>query len=430
MGDNPEDEPDVIGGSLSEAGYSERDLHDWLAQDPRRLGVGDVTVDAQELHYGDAGRLDILASDGQRVYTVEVLLGEVDASHGFRVLDYWARNRRRQPEQTHVAVLVCESLQGRYRPVLETLAEYLPLIVIRCRATSTETGVVPQCEVVIASADLNLQTVSLGALPAERTLESWREESSDAAWLAVEELLSYAKGELASAIHVDFSLSSRISLRYGRRTWATVRPTAEGLTISLPDPDGYTGGTPSPAFEALSAITARAGVGLAWQPNSNAGAQPVTANLRPGDVGASEIRELLRASWKITLPDSEPYSGDWDYTQEPIEYPSDPERPDVEPYYAGEYAEASDYSGEVYAKLVYSDEEDESDIFYATTEHDWDTPAEKQDFVRRVLTHHLRRKPTAKEVKSLLRGPAAEWEAGQLWTLNISALARWLWENG
>jgi hypothetical protein len=26
-----------------------------------------------------------------------VQLGEVDASHGFRVLDYWARNRARYP---------------------------------------------------------------------------------------------------------------------------------------------------------------------------------------------------------------------------------------------------------------------------------------------------------------------------------------------
>jgi hypothetical protein len=430
MGKNAADASDVVRLSLSEAGYSEHQLQDWLAQDPTRLGLGDVTVDAQELHYGDAGRLDILASDGQRVYTVEVLLGEVDPSHGFRVLDYWARNRRRQPEKTHVAVLVCESVDGRYRPVLETLADYLPLIVIRCRTTPGETGAVPVCEVVIASTDLNLPTVSLGVLPAERTKQSWQEASTPAAWLAVEKLLRYAKSELASSIQVDFSLSSRISLRYGRRLWASIRPTGQGITIALPDPDGMTGTTPSLAFEDLSAITARAGVGLAWQPNSNAGAQPVTANLLPGDLDSREVRELLRASWKIILPESDPYSGDWDYTQEAIEYPSDPERPDIEPYYAGEYAEASGYSGEVYAKLVYSNEDDEADIFYATTEHDWDTPAEKQDFVRRVLTHHLKRKPTAKEIKSLLKGPAAKCEAGQLWTLDVSTLARWLWENG
>jgi hypothetical protein len=48
----------------------------------------------------------------------------VDASHGFRVFDYWARNRERFEGKTHVAVLVVKSATGRYRPALEALAEY------------------------------------------------------------------------------------------------------------------------------------------------------------------------------------------------------------------------------------------------------------------------------------------------------------------
>jgi hypothetical protein len=39
-----------------------------------------------------AGSLDNLAADGDIYYSAEVQLGEVDASHGFRVFDYWARN--------------------------------------------------------------------------------------------------------------------------------------------------------------------------------------------------------------------------------------------------------------------------------------------------------------------------------------------------
>ena len=59
-------------------------------------------------------------------YSVEVQLGEIDASHGFRVFDYWARNRARLLGKTHVAVLMAENAAGRYRPALEALAETVP----------------------------------------------------------------------------------------------------------------------------------------------------------------------------------------------------------------------------------------------------------------------------------------------------------------
>jgi hypothetical protein len=88
---------------LRELGYDERWLQDWLATDPTRLGLGQVVVLAQELTHATGGSLDILAADGDTYYSVEVQLGEVDASHGFRVLDYWARNRARYPDKTHVA---------------------------------------------------------------------------------------------------------------------------------------------------------------------------------------------------------------------------------------------------------------------------------------------------------------------------------------
>jgi predicted DCC family thiol-disulfide oxidoreductase YuxK len=47
-----------------------------------------------------------------------VQLGEIDASHSFRVFDYWARNRLRLPGKTQVAVLVAKNTSGRYRTAL------------------------------------------------------------------------------------------------------------------------------------------------------------------------------------------------------------------------------------------------------------------------------------------------------------------------
>ena len=82
--------------------------------------------------------------------------GEVDASHGFQVLDNWARNRVRHPDKSHVAVLVTENAGERYRTTLETLAEHLPLVVIELAVWrgDKEAMVVPR--VALASNDVDL----------------------------------------------------------------------------------------------------------------------------------------------------------------------------------------------------------------------------------------------------------------------------------
>ena len=87
------------------------------------------------MYTGRGGRLDVLAYDGDLDTDdeVEVMLGECDADHGFRALDYWARERLRLPNARHVAVIVAEDLSGRYRTVIETLAQRLPLIAIELR---------------------------------------------------------------------------------------------------------------------------------------------------------------------------------------------------------------------------------------------------------------------------------------------------------
>src|SRR3954454_16840362 len=92
---------------LRELGYDEIWLQNWLAADPTRLGLGEVTILAQELTSPRGGSLNILAAsaDGDTYYSDEVQLGEIDASHGFRVFDYWAMSRARSRAKTHIGVL-------------------------------------------------------------------------------------------------------------------------------------------------------------------------------------------------------------------------------------------------------------------------------------------------------------------------------------
>ena len=103
--------------TLKAVGRDEYWLQDWLVSDPTRLGLGQVTIKAKELRqYGSkGGRLDILAYDPalDTYYEIEVMLGECDADHGFRTLDYWARERARNPNLRHVAVIVAEDFRGR-----------------------------------------------------------------------------------------------------------------------------------------------------------------------------------------------------------------------------------------------------------------------------------------------------------------------------
>ena len=123
--------------TLRAVGCDEKWLQEVVVADPTRLGLGSVTIKATELgrSAGRGGRLDVLAYDGalDTSYEVEVMLGECDADHGFRALDYWARERLRLPNARHVAVIVAEDLSGRYRTVIETLAQQLPLIAIELR---------------------------------------------------------------------------------------------------------------------------------------------------------------------------------------------------------------------------------------------------------------------------------------------------------
>jgi hypothetical protein len=123
--------------TLKAVGCDEYWFQNWIAADPTRLDLGQVAIKAKELRQQGTkgGRLDILAYDPalDTYYEVEVMLGECDADHGFRVLDYWARERVRNPSARHVAVLIAEDLSGRYQTVIETLAQRLPFIAIEMR---------------------------------------------------------------------------------------------------------------------------------------------------------------------------------------------------------------------------------------------------------------------------------------------------------
>jgi hypothetical protein len=150
---------DIVSGALSTVAELEKDeawLQGWLRERPSRLGLGDLKVADDEPVQDEAGNPAFLAMDDGRCFSVSVRLGEVQAAHGFGVLDSWARNRVRHPDKEHVAVLVTETTGERYRPTLAALAEHLPLVVIELQAWRGEKEAIVVPHVALASGDVDL----------------------------------------------------------------------------------------------------------------------------------------------------------------------------------------------------------------------------------------------------------------------------------
>jgi hypothetical protein len=292
---------------LRDLGYDERWLQDWLAAKPTRLGLGEVVIVAQELSHPKGGSLDIMAADGDTYYSIEVQLGEVDASHGFRVFDYWARNRARYADKTHVAVLLVESAEGRFRQALQALAEYVPLVVVGLRVWrgASEAVIVPEPLIVNNTVDVG---GTVGQVEGKtRTEQDWREQLTDEAWTFHEVFVAWTREHLGE-VRVDYSPKSYIGVRRGRRVWAPLWPRRDGASVWLPDPDRSRAEEPSVAFETFRERLRDEGLEPSWQPTYNAGSNPVSVRLRRSDLERPVVQELLRASFEALAPGAAPWS--------------------------------------------------------------------------------------------------------------------------
>lgn len=301
---------------LRDLGLNEHWLQDWLVDDLTRLGLGALTLVEQEQTQFGGGQLDILAAAADTYYSIEVQLGEVDASHGFRVFDYWARNRRRFPSKTHVAVLVAESTVGRYRIALEELSTLAPLLVVELRSWRGEHEAVLVPELVIRNDSVDVSGTPLAATTGEaRTAEDWHQALTDDAWLFHEQFASMAKDRLGP-IAIDYSPKSYIGIRVGRRVWAPLWPRKDGAQVYLPDPD-LSRNEESPAFTHFRELLGERGFSLGWQTTYNAGANPIALRLRTSDLSEPVVQDLLEATYRAVQPGAIPWSQRSGETLEP-----------------------------------------------------------------------------------------------------------------
>lgn len=314
---------------LRDVGRDERWLQDWLCEDLDRLGLGPLKLVEQEQSQAGGGNLDILASASDTYYSVEVQLGEVDASHSFRVFDYWARNKRRFPDRTHVAVLVAESTVGRFRPALEELAAYVPLLVVELRSWRGGKEVVIVPELVVSNSSVDVSGTPLAVTASEsRTAEDWQSSITDQAWAFQLAFAKWAERNLGP-IKVDYSPKSYIGIRVGRRVWAPLWPRQDGAFVYLPDPD-RSKTEESPAFLHFREKLSERNLDLSWANNYNAGANPVAVRLQMSDLQVPEVQDLLRATYEAVKPGAANWSDGHPAEDDDTEEPSSPSMPTFE----------------------------------------------------------------------------------------------------
>jgi hypothetical protein len=119
--------------------FDEAWLEKLISEHPEILGLEGTKVVRAQILQKSGGKVDLLLRDDEdeKLYTVELMLGELDASHIVRTLDYFLREQGRPETEdwTHVAVLVAEDiLSSRFLGVVKYLSEKMPLIVIELSA--------------------------------------------------------------------------------------------------------------------------------------------------------------------------------------------------------------------------------------------------------------------------------------------------------
>ncbi|MFH1081681.1 MAG: hypothetical protein V1766_15705 [Pseudomonadota bacterium] len=119
---------------MRDAGKDEHWLQDMLYENPSSLGLCNYpTLGKGEKREASNGRFHITLQDliYDLSYEVEVMLGEIDAAHIITALEYWDNMERKGHRTFNYAVLVAESLEGRYYNLLHTLGMHLPMIFIQ-----------------------------------------------------------------------------------------------------------------------------------------------------------------------------------------------------------------------------------------------------------------------------------------------------------
>jgi hypothetical protein len=239
-------------------------------------------------------------------YFWDKTLGECDSDHGFRALDYWARERVKAPNSIHYAVLIAENLQGRYKTVIETLPQFLPFIAIEIRTrqlmTSNGQQVATTFAEIIAQPDELTQAGGIDGLSTGKSAprdEDWWKENSGHDFVHAVQLMAKICEELIGPSRIDYTANSYISLKKGKRAWLPMWPRQDGFFVYLPDTGEGTLDEPSERFRSVQKKLSDIGIDASWAYKYNAGANPIGFHLPKDQMKNPVVIEILKESYGL-----------------------------------------------------------------------------------------------------------------------------------
>jgi len=126
--------------SIRECELNEFWLQDQIAENPACLQLGELELVSRERQQLGGGRLDMLLTnpEDEKMYEVEVMLGETDESHIVRTIEYWDREKRRWPQRQHFAVLVAESITRRFFNVIHLFSHCIPIVGVQANIVEAD----------------------------------------------------------------------------------------------------------------------------------------------------------------------------------------------------------------------------------------------------------------------------------------------------
>ena len=296
--------------SLAEAGLDESWLEKWICEDPKRLSLGkNLRVVKSQIFRPSSsggGRLDLQVVDDDiedRVYEVELMRGELDSDHGFRTLDYWAKEMENDDsDRDHRPVIVAERLRtSRYWSLLKVLSEKLGLIGIEIRCAVVEDNAAIWLEPTLLPEDLETtRSGEIGTARASLTEADWRAKTTDDFQSFLGQLMESAVS-LGLVHDVRWTAKSYVGLWKNNRCWCPIWPRKEaGGRVYLPAPRNWAAGdedTVPPEFDALKESLLKVGVQAVWTWTYNMGSNPIAVTIRLPDLSQAAVKDLLRESW-------------------------------------------------------------------------------------------------------------------------------------
>lgn len=184
----------------------ERCVQEQVTKKPSILGLGNVEVIARERIQPDAGRLDLLLEDEDDTrYEVEIQLGDLDASHIIRTIEYWDLERKLRPDYNHVAVIVAENITSRFFNVISLFHRCIPLIAIQLNAFRLDEKIGLMFTTVLdLTYGLNVEDEEIQK-PVDRS--SWESRASRETMQMVDKLLEIAR---------QFDRTKTLNLKYNK----------------------------------------------------------------------------------------------------------------------------------------------------------------------------------------------------------------------